>query len=82
MYVDMLGNDDLISLKHVYDQTGQTLGLGSNADDDRRRNEVAKAIISLAKGDPRIRRAHDEGWLLKAPARADLPSEGQPSFLS
>ena len=49
MYVDMLGNDDLVSLKQVYDQTCQTLGLGADADAIVRIEEVAKAIISLAK---------------------------------
>jgi hypothetical protein len=49
MYVDMLGNVDLVALKQVYDTACQTLGLEANADDDRRREEVAKAIISLAK---------------------------------
>jgi len=49
MYVDMLGNDDLVALKQVYNTACQTLGLGANADDDRRREEVAKAIISLTK---------------------------------
>jgi hypothetical protein len=49
MYVDMLGNDDLASLKRVYDQTCQSLGLGADADDVVRREAVAKAIISLAK---------------------------------
>jgi len=49
MYAGMLGNDDLVSLKQVYDQICQTLGLGANADDNKRREEIAKAIVSLAK---------------------------------
>jgi hypothetical protein len=49
MYVDMLGNDDLVALKQVYDTACQTLGLGADADDDKRREEIVKAIVSLAK---------------------------------
>ena len=49
MYADMLGNDDLVALKQVYNTVCQTLELGANADDDKRREEIAKAVISLVK---------------------------------
>jgi hypothetical protein len=49
MYVDMLNNDDLVVLKQVFDQASVTLGLGANADDNKRREQLAKAILSLAQ---------------------------------
>jgi hypothetical protein len=49
MYVDMLDNEDLVALRQVFDKACTELGIGTNSDDNARREHLAKAILSLAQ---------------------------------
>jgi hypothetical protein len=53
MYVDMLNNEDLVALRQVFDKACAELGLGTHSDDNGRREQLAKAILSLAQAGER-----------------------------
>ena len=49
MYIDMFNNEDLVALRRVFDDVCVDLGLGANADDNHRREQLATTILSLAQ---------------------------------
>jgi hypothetical protein len=53
MYIEMLDNDQLARLRIAFDKACDDLGLGTNADDNGRRDHLAMLMLSLSKGGER-----------------------------
>jgi hypothetical protein len=49
MFVDILFGGDQVALRLAFDRACSELGIGTNADDTVRREQLAKLILSLAR---------------------------------
>lgn len=48
-YTDIFNNEQLIALRLEFEKACGELMLGTNADDDKRRQDLAKLMLSLAR---------------------------------
>jgi hypothetical protein len=48
-YTDILNNEKLVALRLEFDKACAELMLGTNADDDKRRQDLARLMLSLVR---------------------------------